>query len=281
MKLRMALLAAALLSSGTAYAALDRQIVGAQQDHALTRNATVSCEDSFNNTYTLQPIRVGDQSRHEIDLRSAVLDVRAINHGGVVIRGWDEPHVKMVVCRFAAANALDVAHDILERISVTSERGVIRAAGPAINETQTWWVNLTLFVPRRTTLTVQAESGGVAIRDMRARIQVTSGSGGISVARSSGRHTIRTESGGITIDRVTGSVDAQSKDGSIAFKLAASEIPSIEATTAGSGRILCVLDRCNDPLESLHRTSLRLGKSAPRVRLATGTGSIHISSVKT
>ena len=277
----MAVLAVALLSSGTAYAALDRQIVGAQQDHALAQNAAVSCEDSFNNTFTLQPIRVGDQTRHEIDLHTSVLDVRAVNNGGIVIRGWDEPHVKMVVCRFSAANALDVAHDVLEGISVTSDRGVIRASGPAIDETQTWWVNLTIFVPRRTALTVQADSGGIAIRDMRSRVQVASVSGGISVARSSGRHTIRTDSGGITIDRVTGPVDAKSKDGSIAFKMGASEDPSIEATTAESGRILCVLDRCNDPLESLHRTSLRLGSSTPRVRLATGTGSIHISSVKT
>ena len=278
MRLRIAVLAAVLISGGAAYG--DRQIVGAQQDHALSNGAAVSCEDSFNNTYTIQPMRVGDQTRHEIDLESATLDIRAVNHGGVVVRGWDEPHVKMVVCRFAAANSLDVAHELVEQIVVTSERGLIRATGPAINETQTWWVNMTLFVPRRTNLTVRAESGGVAIRDMRARVQASSVSGGISIARSNGRHTVRTESGGITLDRVRGSVDANSKDGSIAFKLAAGEEASLEATTAESGQILCVLERCNDPLDALTRTSLRLGRSSPRVRLVTGTGSIHISSVK-
>lgn len=280
MRIRIVVLTALIALSNAAYARLDRAIVGAEQDHSLSSSNAVSCEDSFNNAFTLQPQQVRAQSQHEFDVGAKGLDITAVNLGGVVVRGWQQPHARMVVCRFAAADTLADATRVLGGVSVTNDRGVVRAQGPAINERQTWWVNVTLFVPQRTPVAVRAQQGGIAIRNMKSRVDASSVSGGISVARSTGRHTIRTESGGITIDRVTGPVDAQSRHGSIAFKLLSYEAPSIEAHTAEAGQILCVIERCNDPLDALRRTSLRLGDSTPRVRLTTGSGSIHISSVK-
>jgi hypothetical protein len=280
MRGRIVVLAAALAFSSAAFARLDREIVGAEQDHSLSAGTSVSCADSFNNAFTLQPQQLREQSQHEFDLGPAPLDVSVGNLGGVVVRGWQQAHTRLVVCRFAAADTTAAAAKLLEDVNVSYEKGVVRATGPAISERQVWWVNLTLFVPQRTPVTVRAQQGGIAVRNMRSKIEATSVSGGISIARSSGRHLIRTDSGGITIDRVTGPVDARSRDGSIAIKLPSYEAPSIEANTAATGQILCVIDRCNDPLEALRRTSLRLGDSTPRVRLSTGTGSIHISSVK-
>lgn len=278
MRSRLVVLAAALAFSSAAFAGIDRAIVGGEQDHSLAASTSVSCEDSFNNAFTLQPQMLREQSRHEFDART--LDIRVSNLGGVVVRGSEASRVRMVVCRFAAADTIATAARVVESIRVSAHDGVIRATGPVINAQQTWWVNLTLFVPEKTPVTVRAERGGIAIRDMRAPVDASSISGGISVARSSGRHTIRTESGGITLDRLSGPVDAQSKEGSIAYKLLSNEKPSLDARTADGGQILCVLDRCQDPLASRKRKELRLGGSTPRVKLATGSGSIHISSVK-
>lgn len=272
-------LAAALAFASAAHAGLEREIVGSEQDHSLAGATTaVSCEDSFNNAFTLQPQTLREQSLHEFDARS--VDVRIANLGGVVVRGSESSHVRMVVCRFAAADTVAGAATALDAIRVTSQGGVVRATGPAINEQQTWWVNLTLFVPRRTPVTLRTEQGGIAIRDMHAPVDAFSVSGGISIARSSGRHIVRTESGGITLDRVRGPVDARSKDGSIAYKFMSNEKPSLEANIAQSGQILCVLERCQDALATQPRKSLRLAGNSPRVRLSTGSGSIHISSVK-
>lgn len=278
MRSGIVVLAAALAFSSAAYAGVDRSIVGGEQDHSLAASAAVSCEDSFNSAFTIQPQTLSEQSQLEFDAKT--LDVRVANLGGVVVRGSQTPRIRMVVCRFAAADTLATAARVVESIRVSTHDGVVRATGPVINAKQTWWVNLTLFVPQKTPLTVRAEQGGIAIRDMRAPVDASSTSGGISVARSTGRHTVRTESGGITLDRISGPVDALSKDGSIAFKLPSNEQPSLDARTADAGQILCVLDRCQDPLSAQRRKSLRLGGASPRVKLTTGSGSIHISSVK-
>jgi hypothetical protein len=279
MNAKVVLLVAALVLASRADA--DRGIVGSEQDHSAAAITSVSCESSFNTAFTMQPAQVGEQSQHLLDLDSIrSLKVHAENQGGVIIRGWDQAHARMVVCRYAAGSDLTHAARILKGIQVSHVNGLIQATGPARNQQQAWWVSITLFLPRRTDVDVQAASGGIAVRNMRSRVTASSVSGGVSIAHSTGRHTIRTESGGITIDRVSGPVDAVSRDGSIAFKIGSSGVPALEARTAESGKILCVLDRCNDPLEALHRTSLRLGTSTPNVRLTTGTGSIHISSVK-
>lgn len=278
MRSRIVVLAAALVFSGAAYAGMDRSIVGGEQDHSLAGSSAVSCEDSFNNAFTLQPQTLREQSEHQFDAKA--LDIRVGNLGGVVVRGTQTPRIRMVVCRFAAADTTSAAARIVESIRVSTHDGVVRATGPVINARQTWWVNLTLFVPQKTPVTVRAELGGIALRDMRGPVDAASTSGGISVARSTGRHIIRTESGGITLDRISGPVDAMSKDGSIAFKLPSNEQPSLDARTADAGQILCVLDRCQDPLSAQRRKALRLGGATPRVKLSTGSGSIHISSVK-
>jgi hypothetical protein len=278
MRSRLVVLAAALAFSSAAFAGTDRAIVGGEQDHSLAASTAVSCEDSFNNAFTLQPQTLREQSQHEFDAKT--LDIRVRNLGGVVVRGSQTSRVRLVVCRFAAADTIATAARMVESIRVSTHDGVVRATGPVINAQQTWWVNLTLFVPQKTPVTVRAEQGGIAIRDMRAPIDASSTSGGISVARSTGPHTIRTDSGGITLDRISGTVDAQSNEGSIAFKLPSNEQPSLDARTADAGQILCVLDRCQDPLAAQRRKTLRLGGSTPRVKLATGSGSIHISAVK-
>ena len=278
----MVVLAVALVGAGAAHASLDRAIVGAEQDHALAAvSTTVSCEDTFNQAFTMQPHQVGDQSQVEFELDGVEeLKITAAQYGGIAVRGWSHPHARMVVCRYAAAGDAAQAARVLRSIDVRYDSGVVRTRGPVIDARQTWWVNVTLFVPSRTAVDLTTESGAVAVRNLRARVRASSQSGGISIVRSSGEHTIRTVSGGITIDRVSGPVEATSSDGSIALKLETSDAPSLEAKTSESGQILCIIDRCNGALEAMRRTSLRLGSNKPRVKLSTGSGSIHISSVK-
>jgi hypothetical protein len=77
---------------------------------------------------------------------------------------------------------------------------------------------------------------------------------------------------------VTGLVDANSKDGAIAFKIAGSAVPSIEAKIADGGRILCTLKGCEEALASAGNR-LRLGDGVPDVRLSSTGGSIWIGPV--
>ncbi|HEX8619226.1 MAG TPA: hypothetical protein VF911_16715 [Thermoanaerobaculia bacterium] len=259
--------------------AVERQIIGAEQDHSAPSQGD-DCSSFYRTTFTSFPARAHDEERREVEV-SGVPQVRVSSapEGGISIRGWNRPTARLVICRYAVADTLVHANRTLGEINVTSRNGEIAASGPPIDATQAWWVNMTLYVPRRTTVDVQAGNGGVAIRYMAGRVSASSATGGISVAQSSGTYSIRTDSGGITLDRVTGLIDAISRGGAIAFKVAPAATPSIEAKSA-EGRILCTLKGCETALEAANGMSrVRIGEGTPDVRLSSSGGSIWIGPV--
>ena len=277
MKRLVVAVAVALAFSTPALAA--RQIIGSEQDHSLAGEAT-DCEHFYKTTFTNLPSQMNDQEQREIQLAGIDrLRVVATDEGGVSIRGWNRPYARMIVCRYAVANTKSKAIRLLGAIQVTHEKGEIAASGPPNDNTQAWWVNMILYVPRRATVDVRAANGGVAIRNMSGNVTAHATSGGISVAQSSGRYKISTNSGGITLERVSGIVEASSKQGAIALKLPPNELPFVEARIAEGGEILCQLQSCVGGLWGANRRQLRLGHGAPQFRLSTTAAPILIGPV--
>jgi hypothetical protein len=270
-------IAAMLMIATTSRAALDRQMIGAEQDHSLAEAG--DCEHFYKTTYTSFPAQVHDQEQREIVLSSGGrLRIVAGQEGGVSIHGWSKPFARLIICRYAVAHNRQQATRVLDAIQVSSDEIEIAAAGPPIDENRVWWVNMILYVPKRLTIDVRATGGGVAIRNMGGSVTAHATTGGISVAQSSGRYRISTETGGITLERISGDVEATSRGGAIALKLPAADLPTIEARTAEVGNILCMLDGCESQLGAWtpdHRT-LRIGHGNPRIRLSSSGASILI-----
>lgn len=257
-----------------------RQIIGSEQDHSLAGEAT-DCERFYKTTFTNFRAQMHDQEQREISLTGIEqLKVIASEEGGVSIRGWNRPTARLVVCRYAVAHTKSQAIRLLGKLEVTYQNGTIAAQGPPIDETQAWWANMILYVPRRATVDVRAENGGVAIRNMSGNVTAHATRGGISVARSSGRYKISTSSGGITIESVSGQVEASSHEGAIALRLPRTDLPRVEAIAAAN-EILCTLDGCNSKLIhwSANRRQLRIGDGVPDIRLSTTAAPIIIQPV--
>lgn len=275
----LTLVLAASLSFATASARpLERQIIGAEQDSSRSVGGG-DCESFFRTTFTSFNAQVHDREQRELDLTDVEqIKVTSAPEGGLSIRGWNKSTARLVICRYAVANTKTHAERVLGSIDVSSRNGEIAAHGPQLDATQAWWVNMTLYVPRRANIDVRASNGGVAMRNLTGRVTAHATTGGISVAQSSGKYKISTDSGGITLDRVSGLVDANSRDGAIAFKIAGAGWPSIEATAADGARILCTLKGCEDAMAA-GGNRLRLGEGVPDVRLSSVGGSIWIGPV--
>lgn len=276
MRALLASIAAALLFGPAANAALDRQIIGSEQNHSFVE--TSGCEHFYKTTFTSFSAQVTDQEERDIALPSNQLRILATEEGGVSIRGWNRPIARITICRSAVADSKQRARRVLDSITVSHRNGEIAAHGPPIDQTQAWWVNMIVHVPRRAAVDVRAAGGGVAIRNMAGDVTARATSGGVSVASSSGRYTIRTESGGITLDRISGRVEASSRDGTIALRLPPMAAPSLEART-DSGTILCHLKECDGGSLTPGRKALRLGAGPPDVRLSTTGATIIVSPV--
>lgn len=272
----------ALLAASSADAALERQIIGSEQDHSAAGVAS-DCDHFYKTTFTTFSATVDDQEQREITLTGVEpqLRVDASQEGGVSIRGWNRPTVRLMVCRFAAANSREQAMRVLGGITVGYQNGRIEALGPQIDNTQIWWVNLILYVPRGTYVDVHAKNGGVAIRNMNGRVRASATSGGISVVQSIGKYVISTDSGGITLDRINGRAEAFSRAGSIALKVPASlTTPKIEARTSAA-HILCALKNCDSGLGKWagDKRTLTIGTSPADFRLTTTGSPIMIGAV--
>jgi hypothetical protein len=268
------ILSIVLFAAIPANAALERQIIGSEQDHSA--DTTGDCEHFYKTTFTTFTQQVSDSEQREITLTGAEpqLRVDASQEGGVSVRGWNKPFVRLQVCRFAAANSREQAQRVLGAITVPYVNGRIEALGPPNDNTQAWWVNLTLFVPKGTYVDVRAKNGGVAIRNMNGRVKASATGGGISVVQSTGKFVISTDSGGITLDRITGRAEAYSRAGSVALKVQqSSTLPKIEARTA-SAHILCALKNCDTGLGKWagDKRALTIGTAPPDFRITT-TGS--------
>ncbi|HEX8172076.1 MAG TPA: hypothetical protein VF824_16175 [Thermoanaerobaculia bacterium] len=274
----------AMLAAGTfvlaAEATPQRQIVGVEQDHSLVEAA--DCEHFYSMTFTSFPAQVRDQVERDVRLDGVTqLRISGSEEGGISVHGWSRPYARLVVCRSAVADTEAHARRVLDAISVSHTNGEITAHGPASDATQSWWVNLIVHVPRKTSVDIRGANGGVAIRNMHGRVTAATTRGGISVAQSSGRYTITSDSGGITLDRVNGRVDAASHDGGIALKLTPEdEPPSIEARTASNGTIVCNAKDCRGAEWTGDRKQLRIGAGDPDYRLSTAGAFIVIDFLR-
>ena len=272
----------AILMAFPATAKTERQIIGVEQDHSAAQVG--DCDDFFKTVFTTFPASASEQEQHDLAMTGIdKLRVTATQEGGVSVRGWTRPFARIIVCRSAVAQTRTHARRVLSAIKVPYRQGEISAYGPANDQTQAWWVNFILYVPRRATVDVRAASGGVAIRNMDGKVTAHATSGGISVAQGAGSFKISTESGGITLDRLSGIVDAASREGAIALKIGSDDhTPMIEARTETSGQIRCHLEGCESGLGSwtADRKQLRIGGAPPSIRLSTTGAAIIIDAAR-
>ena len=277
--LLLVLLTTATIASASG-AAPGRQIIGSEQDHSLAGAEISDCDRFYRTTFTSFRAQTRGQEQREFALTGITqLKITAGEEGGVTVRGWNRPDARLIVCRNAAAHTKAEAARILGGITVSHANGEIFASGPPMDTNSAWWVNMTLYVPRKSSLDIRATSGGVAIRNMSGSVTASATSGGISVAQSSGRYKISTNMGGITIDRVSGNVEASSQKGAIALKLPAIHGQNVEAKITEGGEILCTLRGCEAALWGAGQRQLRIGAGQPQFRLSTVAAPILIGPV--
>ncbi len=276
----LSLVAAMFFASASSAAAPGRQIIGSEQDHSLAGAEVSDCEHFYKTTFTSFHAQTHDQEQREFALDGIKqLRILASEEGGVTVRGWNRPTARLIICRYAAAHSKVQATRLLGSITISHANGEIAASGPPNDINQAWWVNMILYVPRKSSMDIKATNGGVAIRNMAGTITATATSGGISVAQSTGRYKVSTESGGITLDRITGNVEATSRIGAIALKLPAADGQAVEAKIAEGGEIICTLRGCEGAQWGTGHKLLRIGGGTPTIRLFTIAAPILIGPV--
>jgi DUF4097 and DUF4098 domain-containing protein YvlB len=225
---------------------------------------------------------------HFCDIREQTIGaVSALNidggkNGGVSVKGWNRNDI--LVRSMVQANAAtdDEARANAGQIRVSTSGGQIKADGPEFGDRRSWGVSYEIFVPHNTDLTLTAHNGGIAVKDVRGRIEFETTNGGVSLARLAGSVHGRTQNGGLKVemmgDRWDGTeFDASTMNGGVHLAMPANYNARLETSTVNGHVSIDFPVMVNGKISRDLTTNI--GNGGPLVRAKTINGGVKIQTL--
>jgi DUF4097 and DUF4098 domain-containing protein YvlB len=130
----------------------------------------------------------------------ATVTVDAGQNGGVSIEGWDQSDILVEARIQTWASTEREAREIARDIRVSTS-GTISATGPSTsgNRRSGWAVSYKIFVPRRTSLSVETHNGPISVEDVAGRMALRAHNGPLNLHGVSGDVNGRTQNGPINV----------------------------------------------------------------------------------
>jgi DUF4097 and DUF4098 domain-containing protein YvlB len=188
----------------------------------------------------------GDRARHcEIREQGVPsvgnLTIDAGRNGGATVKGWSRNDVLVRARVEASGETEGAAANLASRINIESAAGQVRATGPEATNNYGWSVSYEIFVPHMTDVSMKTHNGGVAITDVRGRLQLETHNGGVSLKRVMGDVTGTTYNGGISVEMAGTTWDGRQMElnthnGGVTVTMPAQFSARVQAET-GMGRI--------------------------------------------
>jgi DUF4097 and DUF4098 domain-containing protein YvlB len=254
------------------------------------------------------------EEEHTLDpAKFAKLTLDPGHNGGVLLRGWDQPNVKVKVCKAGLGYGKPEAEDALKSIRLEIGTGSVRAIEPERENNnddgaRRTWVQLIVQVPANFTTELSSWNGPLSIRDVKGSVSARTQNGPISFKHSSGTlnadaHNgpieVRDSSGKLTLSAQNGPLDielanqnwqgagleARTHNGPIDLKVPANYQSGIDVQTSGRAPVSCDLKNCMQNTGTWNNGDdgerhIRLGAADQPVliKMSTENGPVSISS---
>lgn len=219
----------------------------------------------------------------------------SVTNGTVKVIGWDEAKVKIQGSRTGEAGEFSVNKS---ENSIYIEDSAYDHDGPAAES------DLTVHVPRNSTVDVEIISGNVTVSGIKGEIEAAAVSGDVNVEADSGRISLESVSGDVTVhnlgaltrgsfNSVSGDVvldgaladgaevDLESVSGSITLSIHGEVNARIDVETGPGGDIkngLSAEESSRERYSGAESLSLRLGNGSANVNASVVTGTVTLES---
>src|SRR4051812_14187626 len=133
------------------------------------------CATHFRISSDERSVARGEEERTLDPAKFSTLTLDPGHNGGVLLRGWDQPNVKVKVCK-AGIGANDAeAKDALSSVRVEFGTGSVRAIEPERkndndNDGRHTWVQLIVQVPANLTTELSSWNGPLSILDVKGSV---------------------------------------------------------------------------------------------------------------
>ncbi|HEX6731148.1 MAG TPA: DUF4097 family beta strand repeat-containing protein [Pyrinomonadaceae bacterium] len=131
--------------------------------------------------------------------------------GSITVHAWDKPEVMFTATKRAEEDAY------LKNIVIKSEQLGSTISIIAKSDELVGSANLEVYVPRRSSLHVSSDDGGLSLVGVSGDITLRTGDGAIEVRDAGGQLQVNTGDGQINVRNFEGQVDARTGDGAISL----------------------------------------------------------------
>ncbi|MGI4833064.1 MAG: hypothetical protein ACRYFK_06330 [Janthinobacterium lividum] len=198
------------------------------------------------------------------------------NNGGISVRGWDGPDVRIRAKIQTWGSSEQEAQAQAKAILIATTGNSLRATAPGDMHGA---VSFEVFVPRRTALALTTHNGSVRLVEVQAAITFSVQNGSVSLTDLGGQVTGKTVNGSLSIN-LSGhqwqgqGLDVETTNGSIHWQVPTDYSAQLFTGTTNGG-LRTTLPQ-SDPKGHHHEVNTALGKGGPAVKAVTTNGSVVI-----
>jgi DUF4097 and DUF4098 domain-containing protein YvlB len=243
---------------------------------------TLSCEDRDRGNRHNRLASHCEMREQTVASAGGVIAVDARQNGGIAIKGWDRADVLVRSQVWTAAATEAEAQDLGRQVTIQTAGVQIRANGPAHDRDHEWSVSFEVFVPARSSVSLETVNGGISIADVTGDIAFTGVNGGVALKRVGGNVHGSTTNGGVSIqlagERWDGSgLDVSTTNGGVSLSVPQNYSANVDAGTMNGG-IHSDLPITTQGRRDRH-ISATLGTGGPTLRISTTNGGVSIKRI--
>ena len=201
------------------------------------------------------------------------------NNGGITVRGWDGPDVRIRATIQTWGASEQEAQAQAKAILITTTGNSLRATVPGTDLHGA--VSFEVFVPRRTGLALRTHNGGIGLSELQGAIDFHAQNGGVSLAKLGGQVTGQTINGGLSINlsgpRWEGSgLDVATTNGGITWQVPANYSAQFFTSTTRGSIETKLPSKEPQGHSQYHEVNTSLGSGGQPVKAVTTNGSVIV-----
>lgn len=238
---------------------------------------SLTCQDgSWSNGNRASHCEVKEKT---LSAGGGTINVDSRRNGGISVKGWNRNEVLVRYKIQTNAQTQEAADQLAAAVRLETANMQIHAEAPENLEGQWVAVSYEIFVPQHSSLSLEAQNGGIAISDVNGRVEFRTTNGGVALKRLGGSVHGATVNGGLVVDlsgeRWEGEgLDVQTTNGGIVMRIPENYSAHLETSTVHGG-LNVALPNAALPRSS-RELSINLGSGGATVRAVTTNGGVII-----
>lgn len=196
-------------------------------------------------------------------------------NGGMTVMGWERNEVRVLYRVKARGDNTADAKALAGKVSVSNLRGWLTPQGPPPSHDEWWSVEMKVWVPRSSNLSLRTQNGPAAIRGVRGTMEVHAQNGPVSLVELGGAVYARVQNGPLHValdgSRWSGAgLDAEAQNGPVNLVLPRDYSARLETGTVNGPAVISYPIGIEGKIRG--QFTKTLGSGGPPVRVVTENG---------